>query len=838
MTLRFLTPLRIKRPDRLQTPLRTHLDGDCFPADYFLQRLHARLSKVLKAAHAISGQDARFEKPSMPEDAISAQIKENRLYWLDAPLKRGQGKSLEHAKPHLGAMGYVVLANVPEQWLPLLVMGQYLHLGESLAFGLGRYVIEEGYTRQDDPFRPTRSILDQAMDMPVLHEAVHHVLESSDATSLDSQSPADFQDNAQLQDIRSAVLAGNYTPSALQGVLIPKASGGLRPLAIPTVPDRITQRAVYATLSPTVDTLLEDCSYAYRKGLSRRGAANAINRAYREGFRYVLDADITCFFDSVPWDRLFAKLDAFFPFDPVVRLLKLWTTAPVMFDDRRIERSCGLPQGSSVSPLLANLYLDEFDEELLGADFRLVRYADDFVVLCRDMDAAKAAWNKSAQALHKLGLSLHPDKTGIRDIDHGFTYLGFLFCRSLVLEKQKDSIANNSNETSAPIKFPTCSWLAQVPMQRLMDLAHHGSATSQSPVSAPQDRTTEDNPVPERSIASDVQPDEKKLPLYILDPEVEVTKSGNALEIRPLKGSPQTIPLNALSHTVFIGRPRLSLPGLLGMHQAGVPTFFCRRSGALNLAIDQDKPDWKLWMAQARLQEDEDRRLVLSRAIVAGKLFNQAGTLVRFKLVGPDDEAARLRAKARMCENATHLDELRGIEGSGATLYFLAIRRAFPTEWAFQGREKRPPPDPINAMLSFGYTLLHNHVSTALQIAGFNPRIGVYHQMRGTHHALASDVQEEFRHLVDGLVLSKVHRREARLEHFTAGIRDGKQSIIMDNAFCKRFISAFETRLLTTFKGPDGEKITYRACMDQQAVRLRETILKGTATYTPMRIQR
>ena len=691
LALRFLTPLRIKRPDELQERHRSHLDGGSFPADYFLQRLHARLCKALELTDEASGEAASRYKPALPDGIWEVRTDENRLFWLDAPLKRRTDDSPDHAKPHLGAVGRVVLANVPEQWLRPLVLGQYLHLGESLAFGLGRYVIEETYTRQTDPFRPTRSVVDRAMDMPVLREAAHHVLDSSDATGLDAHTPEDFlADDAKLQDIRSAVLGGSYMPSTLQGVLIPKGNGGLRPLAIPTVRDRIAQRAVCATLSPAVDTLLEDCCHAYRKGFSRLGAADAISRAYRDGFRYALDADITCFFDSVPWDRLFAKLEAFFPFDPVVDMLKLWTTSPVDFDGRRIERHCGLPQGTSVSPLLANLYLDEFDEELLGADFRLVRYADDFVVLCRDVDAARAAREKSALALRKLGLSLHPDKTGIRDIDHGFTYLGYLFCRSLVLEKKKDAAAKAPGDSSAAVEFPDCSWLAQVPMERLMELAHNDAApahASQPPAPSPL-QSAEDGSVPQRSIAAEALPDGRKPALYIQDPEVRIARSGDALEISKPEAEPKTIPLNALSHVVFVGRPRLSLPGLLAMHQAGVPAFFCKRNGTLEMAVGRTEPDWKLWLAQARLQENEDLRLVLSRSIVAGKLNNQAGTLVRYDLATTNGAASRLRLLAHECAGASHPDELRGMEGSGATLYFQTLQQAFPDAWNFQGREK------------------------------------------------------------------------------------------------------------------------------------------------------
>src|SRR5204863_2671706 len=232
----------------------------------------------------------------------------------------------------------------------------------------------------------------------------------------------------------AALRSGDYSPAPLLGFVAPKGKASVRPLAVPTVRDRVVQRAACALLGPSVETLLEDCSYAYRKGLSRAGAARAIERAYEDGYRYVLDADIESFFDAVEWERMFAKLEALFPFEPLVPLVEEWVKAPVIFEKSVIKRERGLPQGAPVSPLLANLFLDEFDEELLGRDYRLVRYGDDFVVLCRDLEAARRAREAARTALQHLGLTLHESKTAVRSLDEGLSYLGYLFCRSVVTD--------------------------------------------------------------------------------------------------------------------------------------------------------------------------------------------------------------------------------------------------------------------------------------------------------------------------------------------------------------------------------------------------------------------
>lgn len=122
---------------------------------------------------------------------------------------------------------------------------------------------------------------------------------------------------------------GSYTPASLLGILIPKATGKVRALAVPTLTDRMVQRAALEVVGTAIETLLEDCSYGYRKGFSRAGAARAIAQAYADGFRFVLDADIDSFFDAVDWTRLFAKLDALYPFEPLVGLLRTWVAARI-----------------------------------------------------------------------------------------------------------------------------------------------------------------------------------------------------------------------------------------------------------------------------------------------------------------------------------------------------------------------------------------------------------------------------------------------------------------------------------------------------------------------------
>ncbi|MDX1998124.1 MAG: reverse transcriptase domain-containing protein [Thermoanaerobaculia bacterium] len=386
ITVRFLSPLRLKLPN----------DGgvvgtDGFPAELFLERLGQRLGFL-----ATGRFPYREELPAIPT-GVSATPRS--LLWIDLPLKgRPEARSGRPDRMTLGGvLGTVELAGLSPEWHRLLALGRFLHAGASTGYGLGRYSIEETLPASAELFLPARSLLERAAEPAALEAALEHLRSRSDAAGGDGVTPEELADagDPALEALSAELLAGTYQPPPLQGFVLERPDGKLRPLAVPTVRDRVAQRAAGQTLAAGIDTLLEDCSYAYRKGFSRSGAARAIQKAYEDGYRTVLDADIAAFFDSVDLDRLLGKLRALYPFEPIVELIDAWLHVPVLFDGKRLERDRGVPQGSPISPLLANLYLDEFDEEILGQGYRLVRSGERFVVLCRDAEAAREAWRAS-----------------------------------------------------------------------------------------------------------------------------------------------------------------------------------------------------------------------------------------------------------------------------------------------------------------------------------------------------------------------------------------------------------------------------------------------------------
>ena len=232
----------------------------------------------------------------------------------------------------------------------------------------------------------------------------------------------------ELTTLSRELRAGTYQPRPALRIFIPKPHGGLRPMAIWALRDRVAQRAVYEALLPFFEPMFLDCSHGFRPGRSVETAVEAVKKARDAGRRWVLDADIQDCFERIDPRRLMERVRARVRDRRLVRLVERWVFAGLLQADGRI-RAAGAAQGGVLSPLLANIYLHSFDQTIIKHGFYLVRYADDFVIMCRSQNEALRAKQVAEQALHALGLKLHPHKTRIVSFDQGFKFLGYFFVR-------------------------------------------------------------------------------------------------------------------------------------------------------------------------------------------------------------------------------------------------------------------------------------------------------------------------------------------------------------------------------------------------------------------------
>jgi group II intron reverse transcriptase/maturase len=231
----------------------------------------------------------------------------------------------------------------------------------------------------------------------------------------------------EIDRLQDRLLRRCYRPFPLLELSVAKRSSGLRRLCVPTVRDRVVQTAVDLVVRPIFEAEFEDCSYAFRRGRSVRDAVRKVCELREQGYRWLVDADIHDCFGSISHDRLVPRLEQL-ALDPyVLALFESWIRVEVYNGQCLVTLETGIPQGSVVSPLLANLFLDQLDESLELFDQRLVRYSDDFLVLCRDHDRAEGALEVTDALLDGLGLALNRAKTSVASFDQGFKFIGALF---------------------------------------------------------------------------------------------------------------------------------------------------------------------------------------------------------------------------------------------------------------------------------------------------------------------------------------------------------------------------------------------------------------------------
>jgi len=280
-------------------------------------------------------------------------------------------------------------------------------------------------SRQETPSPCGTSLWEQVLSLTTLQEAWRRVLVRGGGPGSDGMTVETFalQAEQHLRRLAKELAENRYQPYPPRWVEVPKRSGGVRRLAILCVRDRIVQLALHIVLSSLWDKRFAPCSYAYRPGRSALQAVAAVERARAMGKVWVVDADIESFFDSVPHAPLFALLEDWLPDEKVRQLVRLCvtTTAP--------NQGRGIAQGAPLSPLLANLYLHPFDEALSQGGYSLIRYADDFVILCATRPQAEEALQRAERLLNGLGLRLNANKTRIVHWDDGFTFLGYVFTK-------------------------------------------------------------------------------------------------------------------------------------------------------------------------------------------------------------------------------------------------------------------------------------------------------------------------------------------------------------------------------------------------------------------------
>lgn len=613
-----------------------------------------------------------------------------------------------------------------------------------------------------------------------------------------------FQPRAaqRLMGLSERLQSGHFEPLPIRRVDIPKKKGGIRTLLIPSLEDRVLHTAIALVLTPILDPQFEDASFAYRPGRSVRQAVDAIERWRDAGYWHVIEADIVGFFDAIRHDQLLVKLESALHghagAEKIVETIEHWLAH---LGNETGSPGKGVSQGSPMSPLLANLYLDALDETIEKKGIRIVRFADDFVVLAKKRASAEAALAHVREVLGAHGLEMHEEGTRIVDFGRGFEFLGHLFVRSLVVQQISD------------------------PEEDIIAVLRDVSATD--------DQAAAEAAMLQQE--ADHGYDRGDRVLYVLEP-------GRKLSLRNLSYAvlrADDRELVAISHErvdrIEIG-PGVHLDPAVIPLALGQDTdlVFVDRHGEIDGRLEQPKSDRAaLQLAQAKAVLDPDHRLRLARAIVEARIRNQRTQLYRLNRRQENSDVTKAFAQMgrdlRKLEHAATVSELLGYEGAVGAKYWPALGllcKAAPRPF----RRKRPATDPLNAAINYMTAMLARDIRAAIQSAGLHTGFGILHSAQNYHDAAIYDLMEPFRAaLTEGVAVFLFNARRLTPEMFEtsdSGVR------ILPPAR-KAIIAGYESAIGRRVNVPGRKmKLAWRPLMRRQALDLAKTFRDPIREFT------
>ncbi len=275
------------------------------------------------------------------------------------------------------------------------------------------------------------ALYDKVMSRQNLYFSAMKVVGKKGAAGVDRQTVENFSEQRwpELDRLQQELQDESYSPLAVRRVEIPKpGSDEKRALGIPTVRDRVVQTALVHVLEPIFDHTFHQRSFGFRRGRGCHDALRCVEQLLVDGYVYVVDADLKGYFDTIPKDRLLELIKQKVSDSAVLRLIKKYLEQEIMTELQTWTPESGVPQGAVLSPLLSNVYLNPLDHLMAEKGFQMVRYADDFVILCRSQFEADAALEEVRTWVAEVGLTLHPEKTHIVDSrDKSFDFLGYSF---------------------------------------------------------------------------------------------------------------------------------------------------------------------------------------------------------------------------------------------------------------------------------------------------------------------------------------------------------------------------------------------------------------------------
>lgn len=630
----------------------------------------------------------------------------------------------------------------------------------------------------------------------------------------------------QLLALQHQLQQERYASNPAKGFYLPKKSSGKRLIGIPTVRDRIVQRLLLQELYLPLEETLTDSSYAYRPNRGIQTAVQHFASYYQSQPTWVIKADIERFFDNLCWALLLTDLEQL-QLEPIVlQLIEQQLKSGIVIAGRRINPSKGVLQGAVLSGALANLYLNEFDQLCLSYGMNLVRYGDDFVIACNSLLEANRHLEQIRTWLREIYLQLQPEKTHIFPPNEEFTFLGYQFAKGEVYAppppeiKEGDWILNDSG----------------VPYFRSKPRPL-GKVISRPPktCSIVKSFWTRQEPNPEHYWS------EPMTTLYVTDQGAYLKVRHQQFQVFYNEELRCQVPVNRVSHIVLFGCCNLSHGAVSLALQRRIPVMFLSHQGRYFGRLQTEGMAEIEYLA-LQVQRSLDPIFVRRQAesIVLGKLHNSRILLQRLnrRKKNRTEEAAKaiegLAELMKKVPTAESIEVLLGYEGQGAHLYFQAFGTLLSEPFVFEKRTRRPPTDPVNSLLSLGYTLLHQNIYSLVQAVGLHTHFGNLHTPRKNHPALVSDFIEEFRApIVDSLVTYVVNSQILILDDFTPP--DARGGVYLHPDALKKFLKHWQEKMQKQVTHPHtGYKVNYHRCLELQVWEYIACLTGEQEVYRPM----
>lgn len=645
--------------------------------------------------------EKRFQKLFGVEIAYKKQQGDDfRLlpyYWNYTEIRHSSASQPGHIQYINGCVGKLYLKGKWSGLLPFLILGSELHVGSDTTYGRGYYKIHAESPGYFSGFFPDKKAI-----VSVIRDVIERYDDALESLSAKEQFP--FNEEKFAEEICNSIASGAYTPSPNTAFLIKKKGGADRLVERLGFRDLIVHQYILKTVGDHFDRMFEECSIGFRKGISRENAVGMIEDAIREGYEYVLESDIEDFFPSVDLNLLMQVIEYMLPAKDIClkEIIRKCISTGYVLNGSYNERIRGLAQGSPLSPMLANLYLDSFDEEVKSWNVKMIRYGDDFIIMARSQEEAETALSKTESFLSFLGLRIKKEKTAIKHYRDGFKFLGMTFDR--------DGEQATDEEWARLFKKPLYI------TEPYLFLALNGDA-------------------------------------------IEIKKNREVVETIPLRRISEIMVMEkTVFSTALLARCSESkIPFTIALNTGRYITTVKPDSKKYYEISSAHTNKY------ANLSETEI--LCIAKEFAAGKIKNYIAMFKR-KHGHTLPIMNELQSYMQRIYSAADREQVRGFEAAAAKRIYQMLNDSIDDEFFHIRKRVRKKPDAINSLLNFGYYMLFSRINATVRAVGLNPYLGFLHNPEDSYESLVCDIEELFRPRIDKLIVRTINLKIIKKDDF------------------------------------------------------------------------